>query len=84
MVENFSGATAPRGNVNGQIWYRNTGNTGELLLALVDNARQPVDTASEADWASIPMISIFNTVPDGENSIMGRMVLTSNGDSFVS
>ena len=82
LVEHFSGSVAPRGNVKGQIWYRNTGATGELLISLLDNARQPEDTVTEAEWASIPMISVFNTIPDGENSVMGRMVLTSNGDSL--
>lgn len=82
MVEHFSSSTAPKGSVRGQIWYKNTGNIGELLISLVDNARQPVDSVTEADWAAIPMITLFNTIPDGTNSIMGRMVLTNNGDSL--
>lgn len=84
LAENFSGPNAPGGNIKGQIWYRNTSSTGELLLALKDSARQPDpnDPSTELDWASIPMITLFNTVPDGENSIMGRMVLTNNGDSL--
>lgn len=82
LVEHFSGASAPRGSVKGQIWYKNTSNIGELLISLVDNARQPIDPASESDWASIPMITVFNTIPDGESSVMGRMVLTNNGDSL--
>lgn len=82
MTEHFSGQTAPKGSVPGQIWYRNTSGTGELLISLVDSARQPNTTDAETDWASIPMISVFNTVPDGDTSVMGRMVLTSNGDSL--
>lgn len=84
LAENFSGSNAPKGSVPGQIWYRNTGGNGELLISLVDSARQPdgENPVTELDWASIPMITLFNTVPDGENSIMGRMVLTNNGDSL--
>lgn len=83
LVENFSGQTAPRGNVNGQIWYKNTTGTGELLISLKDGAAQPDNALAELDWASIPMITLFNTVPDGSNSNMGRMVLTSNGDRLM-
>ena len=84
LAENFSSPNAPNGNVNGQIWYRNTSGIGELLISLKDSARQPdsKDPSTELEWASIPMITMFNTVPDGENSIMGRMVLTNNGDSL--
>lgn len=84
LAENFSGPNRPNGNVPGQLWYRNTSGTGELLMSLKDSARQPdsTDPTTEAEWASIPMITIFNTVPDGENSVMGRMVLTNNGDSL--
>ena len=84
MTEHFSGQTRPNGSVPGQIWYKNTTGTGELLISLVDNARQPdpANPETEQDWAAIPMISVFNTVPDGDNSIMGRMVLTENGDSL--
>lgn len=83
LAENFSGQTAPRGNVNGQIWYKNTTGVGELLISLKDSAAQPENSQSELDWASIPMITLFNTVPDGTNSNMGRMVLTSNGDRLM-
>lgn len=84
LAENFSGETAPKGSVSGQIWYRNSSSTGELLISLVDTARQPdsSNSATELDWASIPMITLFNTLPDGDSSIMGRMALTSNGDSL--
>lgn len=84
LTENFSGQVAPKGSVKGQVWYKNASSAGELLLALVDNARQPDNTKpeTEKDWAAIPMISLFNTVPDGTNSIMGRMVITNNGDSL--
>lgn len=84
MTEHFAGQIRPKGSVPGQIWYRNTSGTGELLISLVDSARQPDNTnpATELDWASIPMITLFNTVPDGDTSIMGRMVLTNNGDSL--
>lgn len=85
LAENFSGQLRPTGSVPGQLWYRNTSGTGELLISLVDNARQPDNTipATELDWASIPMITLFNTVPDGDTSIMGRMVLTNNGDRLM-
>lgn len=84
QAENFAGQLAPKGSVTGQIWYRYTSGIGELLISLVDNARQPdaSNPATELDWAAIPMITVFNTVPDGSNSIMGRMVLTNNGDSL--
>lgn len=82
MTEHFSGQVSPRGSVPGQIWYRNTTGTGELLISLVDSARQPNTSNTELDWASIPMITLFNTVPDGDTSVMGRMVLTNNGDSL--
>ena len=84
LAENFSGQNRPLGSVPGQLWYRNTSGTGELLISLVDSARQPDNTnpSTELDWASIPMITLFNTVPDGDTSIMGRMVLTNNGDSL--
>lgn len=84
QAENFAGQLAPKGSITGQIWYRYTSGTGELLISLVDNARQPNASipATELDWAAIPMITVFNTVPDGSNSIMGRMVLTNNGDSL--
>ncbi|AMM43796.1 virion structural protein [Pectobacterium phage vB_PcaM_CBB] len=84
LAENFAGQNRPLGSVPGQIWYRNTSGTGELLISLVDSARQPDNTnpSTELDWASIPMITLFNTVPDGDTSIMGRMVLTNNGDSL--
>lgn len=84
QAENFAGQLAPKGSVIGQIWYRYTSGTGELLISLVDNARQPDASQpdTELDWAAIPMITVFNTVPDGSNSIMGRMVLTNNGDSL--
>lgn len=82
LAENFAGSKAPRGSVPGQLWYKNNSNTGELLISLVDSARQPVDDQSEKDWAAIPMITVFNTVPDGTNSVMGRMVLTNNGDAL--
>lgn len=83
LAENFASSSAPAGAVPGQLWYRNTtGSTGELLIALVDSASQPTDTTTEAQWASVPMITTFNTVPDGSESIMGRMVLTNNGDSL--
>lgn len=84
LAENFSSQTAPTGTVKGQLWYKNTSGPGELLLALVDSARQPdnLNPDTEKDWAAVPMITLFNTVPDGTNSIMGRMVLTNNGDSL--
>lgn len=84
LAENFAGPNAPSGSVKGQLWYRNTSGTGEFLISLKDSARQPdpENPSSEQDWAAIPMITLFNTVPDGENSIMGRMVLTNNGDSL--
>lgn len=84
QAENFAGQLAPKGSVTGQIWYRYTSGTGELLISLVDNARQPDASKpeTELDWAAIPMITVFNTVPDGSNSVMGRMVLTNNGDSL--
>lgn len=84
QAENFAGQLAPKGSITGQIWYRYTSGTGELLISLVDNARQPDASQpdTELDWAAIPMITVFNTVPDGSNSIMGRMVLTNNGDSL--
>lgn len=84
QAENFAGQLAPKGSIIGQVWYRYTSGTGELLISLVDNARQPDASlpATELDWAAIPMITVFNTVPDGSNSIMGRMVLTNNGDSL--
>ncbi|AFC21675.1 virion structural protein [Cronobacter phage vB_CsaM_GAP32] len=84
LAENFAGQERPKGSVPGQLWYRNTSGTGELLISLVDSARQPDNTnpSTELDWASIPMITLFNTVPDGDTSIMGRMVLTNNGDSL--
>lgn len=84
QAENFAGQLAPKGSVTGQIWYRYTSGIGELLISLVDNARQPDASKpeTELDWAAIPMITVFNTVPDGSNSIMGRMVLTNNGDSL--
>lgn len=83
LSENFAGQTAPRGNILGQLWYKNTTGTGELLIALKDGAAQPVDSVTELQWASIPMITVMNTVPDGTNSNMGRMVLTSNGDRLM-
>jgi len=84
QAENFAGQLAPKGSITGQIWYRYTSGTGELLISVVDDARQPDASvpATELDWAAIPMITVFNTVPDGSNSIMGRMVLTNNGDSL--
>ena len=83
LVENFTSSNAPYGNVKGQLWYKATGSTpGEFLLALQDNAQQPVDTATEGQWAAIPMITLFNTIPDGTNSVMGRMILTNNGDTL--
>lgn len=84
MTEHFAGQVAPKGSVPGQIWYKNSSGTGELLISLVDSARQPDNTVpdTELDWASIPMITLFNTVPDGDTSNMGRMVLTNNGDSL--
>lgn len=82
LVEHFSSGTAPKGNVKGQLWYKNTSGAGEMLIALQDGAAQPVDAATEAQWATLPMISVFNTVPDGTNSNMGRMILTNNGDSL--
>jgi len=84
LAENFAGQTRPSGSVPGQIWYKNSSGTGELLISLKDSARQPdpANPDTELDWASIPMITLFNTVPDGDTSIMGRMVLTNNGDSL--
>ncbi len=84
MTEHFARKDRPKGSVPGQIWYRNTSGAGELLISLKDSARQPdpADSSTELEWASIPMITLFNTVPDGDNSIMGRMVLTNNGDSL--
>lgn len=82
LAENFASGKAPKGNIKGQLWYKNTSGPGEMLIALKDGARQPVDAATEADWATLPMITLFNTVPDGTNSNMGRMVLTNNGDSL--
>lgn len=83
LVENFTSSNAPYGNVKGQLWYKATGSTpGEFLLSLQDNAQQPLDAATEAQWASIPMITLFNTIPDGTNSVMGRMILTNNGDTL--
>lgn len=85
LAENFAGEAAPRGSVPGQIWYNYTSNTGQLLISLVDSARQPdpEDPSTELEWASIPMITLFNTIPDADSSIMGRMVLTNNGDSLM-
>lgn len=85
LAENFSGQTRPVGSVPGQLWYKNTSGTGELLISLVDGARQPDPSvpSTELDWASVPMITLFNTVPDGDTSIMGRMVLTNNGDRLM-
>ena len=85
LAENFAGPTAPRGAVPGQIWYNYTSGTGQLLIALEDGAPQPVnsDPSTEAKWASIPMISLQNTVPEAETSLMGRMVLTNSGDTLM-
>lgn len=82
LVENFSSSNRPKGNIKGQLWYKNSNNTGELLISLIDDAQQPLDASTEAQWAAIPMITLFNTLPDGTNSVMGRMVLTNNGDSL--
>lgn len=84
-VENFAGPTAPRGSVPGQIWYNYSSATGQLLISLVDSAPQPdnKDPSTEAKWASIPMISLQNTIPEAESSIMGRMVLTNSGDALM-
>lgn len=85
LAESFAGEAAPRGSVPGQIWYNYTSNTGQLLISLVDSARQPdpEDPSTELDWASIPMITLFNTIPDADTSVMGRMVLTNNADSLM-
>ncbi len=85
LAENFAGSSAPRGNVTGQIWYNYTSNTGQLLIALEDDAPQPdnADPSTEAKWASIPMISLENTIPEAESSLMGRMVLTNSGDALM-
>lgn len=85
LAENFAGPTAPRGAVSGQIWYNYTSGTGQLLIALNDGAPQPVnsDPTTEAQWASIPMISLENTIPEAESSLMGRMVLTNSGDALM-
>lgn len=85
LAENFAGPTAPRGAVPGQIWYNYTSGTGQLLIALEDGAPQPLnsDPTTEAKWASIPMISLQNTVPEAESSLMGRMVLTNSGDTLM-
>lgn len=84
LTENFAGDKAPSGSVPGQLWYNYSTDTGQLLVALKDSARQPDqdDPSTELDWASIPMISNFNTVPDASTSLMGRMVLTNNADSL--
>lgn len=84
-VENFASSSAPKGSVPGQLWYNYTTSTGQLLISLVDSAVQPDndDPTTEAQWASIPMISLMNTVPDSESSLMGRMVLTNSGDSLM-
>lgn len=83
LAENFAGELAPV-TVPGQLWYNYTTSTGQLLIALKDSARQPdsTDPDSELDWASVPMISNFNTVPDASSSVIGRMVLTNNSDSL--
>lgn len=85
LAENFAGPTAPTGNVPGQLWYNSNNGTGQLLISLVDGAPQPnnSDPTTEAKWASVPMISLFNTVPDAESSLMGRMILTNSGDSLM-
>lgn len=83
LAENFAGQFAPKGNILGQLWYKNTTGAGELLISLKDGAAQPETTQTELEWASIPMITVFNTVPDGTNSNMGRMVLTNNGDRLM-
>ena len=83
LAENFAGQNAPRGNVLGQLWYKNSTGAGELLISLKDGAAQPDTPITELDWAAIPAITVFNTVPDGSDSIMGRMVLTSNGDRLM-
>ena len=83
LAENFAGQRAPKGNILGQLWYRNTTGPGELLLSLKDGAAQPTSTVTELEWAAVPTISVQNTVPDGTNSIMGRMVLTGNGDRLM-
>lgn len=84
LAENFAGDTAPTGSVPGQLWYNYSTDTGQLLISLKDSARQPdpEDPSTELDWASVPMISNFNTVPDASSSIIGRMVLTNNSDSL--
>lgn len=83
LAENFAGQFAPKGNILGQLWYKNTTGAGELLISLKDGAAQPDTTQTELEWATIPMITVFNTVPDGTNSLMGRMVLTNNGDRLM-
>lgn len=85
MTEHFAGQSAPKGSVPGQIWYNYFSTTGQLLIALKDSAQQPdpSNPVTEMDWASIPMIANFNTVPDSDTSLMGRMVLTNNGDSLM-
>lgn len=86
LSENFAGEKAPRGAVKGQLWYNNYGTSaGQLLIALKDSARQPNpdDPTTELEWASVPSITLFNTLPDSDTSIMGRMVLTNNGESLM-
>lgn len=83
LAENFASQYAPKGNIAGQLWYKYTSGAGELLVALKDDAAQPVDAQTELEWGAIPTITVFNTVPDGTNSIMGRMVLTNNGDRLM-
>lgn len=85
LAENFAGQTAPKGSVTGQLWYNYNTSSGQLLMSLVDSARQPDSSnpETEADWGTIPLITLMNTVPDGDNSILGRMVLTQNADALM-
>lgn len=84
LAENFRNDTAPKGSIKGQIWYKQSSGIGQLLLSKVDNARNPIpnDLDTEGDWASIPVITVTNTLPNADESIMGRMALTNNGDSL--
>lgn len=84
LTENFSSNNAPLSTIIGQLWYKNKQQAGQLLLSVVDNARNPVqdDATTEHDWGVIPVITLQNNLPNAAESLMGRMVLTNNGDAL--
>ena len=84
LTENFASFIAPTSTVVGQLWYKAKQQNGQLLLSVVDNARNPVpsDSDTESDWGVIPVITMQNNLPSPDESLMGRMALTNNGDAL--